>query len=201
MGESNILTPNFKGFLYSDDGHHAGFRYNAEDSINDLLLSISKHLPLDQVYVVDDGSSDRTSQIACSLGVNLVRHPTNCGKGVALRSGLKSAFEESNVLACITMDADGQHEPVHIPDFLSSFHDQSADLIIGARRMGPAVMPIMRVLSNRITSLLISAKIGQKILDSQCGYRLINEELVKSLHISCKHSETVHNFKFCVGKK
>jgi glycosyltransferase involved in cell wall biosynthesis len=157
--------------------------YNAEGSIKDLLQSISKHVPLAQVIIVDDGSSDRTSQITCSVGAKVVRHLMNRGKGAALRSGLKAAFEEPSVLACITLDADGQHEPAHIPEFLSSFHDHCGDLIIGARRISPVVMPIMRVLSNRITSALISAKIGQKILDSQCGYRLINRQVYSRISL------------------
>jgi len=83
------------------------------------------------------------------------------------------------------MDADGQHEPKYIPAFLDSYNEIAGDLIIGARRISPAVMPLMRVLSNRLTSALIGAKIGRRILDSQCGYRLINRKAYSQIQLDC----------------
>jgi len=141
------------------------------------------------VIVVDDGSHDRTAQLANALGATVVRHTENRGKGAALQSGLKAAFDQPRVQACITIDADGQHDPQFIPAFLDAYANNAGDLIIGARRLNPRVMPLMRVLSNRITSFLISTKIGQPILDSQCGYRLISRRIYSAVNLDSKGFE------------
>lgn len=150
--------------------------YKAESSIKSLLVGVAKHLPLNRVFVVDDGSPDQTSRIALAAGAQVLRHSVNRGKGAALQSGLNAAFADSATQACITMDADGQHQPEYIPDFLDAFERNSAELVIGARRFDPLVMPVMRVLSNRLTSALVGAKLGQPVQDSQCGYRLMSRE-------------------------
>jgi glycosyltransferase involved in cell wall biosynthesis len=157
--------------------------YNAEDTIKPLLSSICNYIPAGQVIVVDDGSRDRTSSITRAAGAIALRHEANCGKGAALQTGLREAFKDESVQACIMLDADGQHEPNFIPDFLAALRNGQGDLIIGARHLHPRKMPLARVFSNRITSVLIAAKIGQRILDSQCGYRLISRKAFGSLEI------------------
>ncbi len=155
--------------------------YNAENEIPSLLKDILRHIPLEQVIVVDDGSHDRTGSMASSFGATVVRHTSNRGKGAALQSGLKSAFNQPSVDACLMIDADGQHDPEFIPAFWDAYISRGGDLIIGARQLNLKVMPLMRVLSNRITSFLISAKVGQPILDSQCGYRLISRRIFSAI--------------------
>lgn len=149
-----------------------------------LLQGVLRFIPLTQIVVVDDGSGDDTSIIARAMGVQALRHAKNLGKGAALKSGLREAFQNDAVRACITMDADGQHEPYFIPKFMATMQAERVDLVIGARRLSFREMPILRVLSNRITSALISIKLRQPIRDSQCGYRLISRKAFSELQLS-----------------
>jgi glycosyltransferase involved in cell wall biosynthesis len=166
--------------------------YNAGATVGDVLGKILEFIPARQVVVVDDGSSDNTGTVAKKYGVQLIRHGKNRGKGAALKSGFQTALTTSQMRAAITMDADGQHAPGHVPEFIHSFRKTAADLIIGCRELRYPPMPLFRVASNRITSKLISWRVGLKILDSQSGYRLHSRQLLEqiSLHTNGYEMET-----------
>ncbi|MDR2692646.1 MAG: glycosyltransferase family 2 protein [Chitinispirillales bacterium] len=84
----------------------------------------------------------------------------------------------------LTMDADGQHSPTDIPRFLAeSKKNPASGICIGVRDMRPLSMPPARILSNRLTSLILSLLTGRRIADSQCGYRLYPAEFIKSIQI------------------
>ena len=101
----------------------------------------------DEVLVVDDGSSDNTSQIAQDAGAILLRHPTNCGKGVSLRDAFKKV-EGYDVV--VTIDGDGQHNPDEIPVLVKPIEEGKADLVNGSRYLNgfdentPASAPTSR---------------------------------------------------------
>ena len=90
--------------------------FNEEVSIGSIVLRARQHV--DHVVVIDDGSNDRTSEVATLAGAEVIRHPKNLGKGMALRTG----FERAGKNGCkvvITMDSDGQHAVLHeAPCFL-----------------------------------------------------------------------------------
>lgn len=136
------------------------------------------------VVVVDDGSTDGTSERVESEGADwILRHPANLGKGQALRDGLQSA-RDRGFEAAISLDADGQHLPEEIPKFLDRYSLGSADIIVG-NRFGDQEylrrMPGVRAFSNRFSSYLIR-KFGRlPILDIQCGFRLYRLEPVLAL--------------------
>ena len=158
--------------------------FNAGDFLENLLRGVFRYVAAEQVIVVDDGSYDQTASITQCMGAQILKHTVNRGKGAALKYGLHEAFKDGQVGACITMDADGQHEPQFIPDFIKTMEGAQGDLIIGVRRLHPAVMPWPRVLSNRLTSSLMSAKLGRAIPDSQSGYRLITRRAFELLKLS-----------------
>jgi len=84
----------------------------------------------------------------------------------------------------ITMDADGQHSPADLPRFLAeSKRNPAPGICIGARDMRPRSMPPARIVSNRLTSLILSILTGRRVADSQCGYRLYSAEFIKSIQI------------------
>jgi len=86
--------------------------YNEEKTIAKLIVDIKKYS--DKIIVIDDGSTDYTSKIAKELGVELIQHQKNLGKGAALRNGFSKAMTYSPDVV-ITIDADGQHDPSSIP--------------------------------------------------------------------------------------
>jgi glycosyltransferase involved in cell wall biosynthesis len=149
--------------------------------LNNLLLQIGETCKLYryQIVIVDDGSDlPEDFRPPRNIPLKIIRHPKNLGKGAAIRTGFRYFSENENVEFIITMDADLQHPPQKIPDFISLYRNNSLKLILGHRARTPGIMPFHRILSNFLTSLIISALIGRLIRDSQCGYRLIDRSLI-----------------------
>ncbi len=155
--------------------------YNAGAKLEDVLSKTFLRIPNRQVIVVDDGSTDNTAAIAVRHSAQLIRHGANRGKGAALKSGFAAALRMPQIRAVITMDADGQHAPEHLADFVRAFHASLVDLIIGCRQLRWPPMPFFRVVSNRITSAMVSQRLGVKIPDSQSGYRLHSRRLLEQI--------------------
>jgi glycosyltransferase involved in cell wall biosynthesis len=159
--------------------------FNAAQSLPHLLLQVKKYLP--DILVVDDGSIDDTAEVARQLRATVIRLERNRGKGNALRTGFKAALE-SGATAVLTLDADGQHDPESIPEFLKLASPNA--LIIGCREAHLDKMPFPRILSNKITSSMLSMLTGAKLRDSQSGYRLIGREILSKVELETDHFET-----------
>lgn len=144
--------------------------YNAENTLNKLLYTIKDNYTIN-VLVINDGSSDNTEQIANANSDFVINNSTNFGKGRSLQIGFEFA-SKNNYDFVITMDSDLQHSPEAISKFLDLHTIHPKSIIIGSRKL-TKYMPFHRKISNYLTSKLISMRISQKILDSQCGYRLI----------------------------
>ena len=154
--------------------------YNEAGTISVLVKQICKQ-DLD-VVVVDDGSTDNTGQFAESSGAAVLKNKVNQGKGASLIKGFDSALK-NNYDAVITMDGDGQHLPEEIPDFIRAAQNPDKGIIIGNRMSQRRNMPLVRVWTNKFMSWIISKITGQKIPDSQCGFRLIKKEVLARLHL------------------
>jgi len=133
------------------------------------------HVP---VLVVDDGSSDETSAVAEAAGATVLRQVPNQGKGAALRAGFARAIAEG-VLAVVTLDGDGQHDPAELPGFVEAEREHPVELIVGKRDFGR--MPLVRRLSNVLGTLFLSAAVGRWIPDNQSGYRLVGRRLMAEM--------------------
>lgn len=160
--------------------------FNEEKNIG-ILLERIKEKGLD-VIVVDDGSEDKTYEECLKRKVTVIRNSINRGKGFSLRKGFKYAIERGYEII-ITMDADGQHDPQELDKFIEKFNATKADLIIGNRMQNPENMPFIRKVTNIVMSLVISAIVGRKIEDSQCGYRLIKADTLKKVKLRSIHYE------------
>lgn len=158
--------------------------YNEAERISAVIMHAREFFP---VLVVDDGSSDQTSQIAAKLGAEVIRQEPNQGKGAALMKGFCHALEQGYD-AVITMDADGQHDPDEIPLFIEAFQ-KGSDLLVGKRDFRK--MPFPRNISNTIGTWSFSRALGQYCPDNQSGYRLHSRRLVEA---SLTSKET--NFEF-----
>ncbi len=154
--------------------------YNVENYLDVLLTVALKHIPANRVLVVDDGSSDQTSEIARRYGVELIVHTKNLGKGSTLRDGFDYLIK-SGADWVITIDGDMQHDPALLTDFIEYAIDGNYDLVIGSRRYDLGGMPWDRRLSNYITSLFLSIVLRKRLRDSQCGFRLIRCRLLEGL--------------------
>ncbi len=159
--------------------------YNAADAIGAVIEGIEKHIPQERILIVDDGSTDKTADIVVSRGVQLLQRNENGGKGLALQDGFSEVLHW-DVDWIICLDADGQHDPVKIPDFQQAANRNNFDLIIGNRRGDFSTMPMARRFSNSFSSALISLRTGQKMPDVQCGYRAIKTAFLRRLKIQSK---------------
>jgi len=155
--------------------------YNAAAHLPAVLAGVHGAVPNSPVIVVDDGSTDGTGDVARSGGAVVVTHGVNRGKGAALVSGATKAID-MDMDYVVTLDADGQHDPAEIPKFMDAAARTGADVLIGNRMENRRDMPFIRVFANRVTSAFVSLRTGQKIPDSQNGYRMLKTDVFR--HIS-----------------
>jgi glycosyltransferase involved in cell wall biosynthesis len=158
--------------------------YNAGLTISELIEKTSKFVNKSDIVVVDDGSKDQTFAIAQRAGAVVLKHEKNKGKGEVLKTGFRYALEK-NYHALITMDADLQHDPESIPDFICKANNFPG-IIIGTRKRNLKIMPFARWLTNNLTSVIVSVLSGQSVRDSQSGYRLISTQVLKNLKLKSK---------------
>lgn len=142
-----------------------------------------------EVVVVDDGSHDNTSGIAGACGATVLINQSNEGKGASLIKGFNYALNK-DFDAVITMDGDGQHAPCDIQYFIRLAKYSDSGILIGNRLSKSKNMPWMRFFTNKFMSWLISKIAGQKIPDTQCGFRLIKKMVLEKLNLKTSRFET-----------
>ena len=146
---------------------------------------------LDHVLVIDDGSTDQTEKRAREAGAEVIVHAQNQGKGEAIKTGLAHWLGVGNPSTCeqteqitwvILLDSDGQHLPEEIDRFLLAASSVTAPtFFVGNRMDDVARMPFVRRVVNRYMSGEISRLCGQKIPDTQCGYRMLHRQIIPDM--------------------
>jgi len=152
--------------------------YREAEHIADVVRRVRAQLPT--VLVIDDGSPDETAECARKAGAEVIVHSQNAGKGAAIKTGFKVLMERGFDYVLV-LDGDGQHLPEEIGHFLSSAAANRCGLIVGNRMHKTDGMPLVRLLTNRFMSRVISALCKQPIPDTQCGFRMIHREVIPSL--------------------
>jgi glycosyltransferase involved in cell wall biosynthesis len=166
--------------------------YQDEKHIGDIVRRTRERL--DYVLVVDDGSTDQTAQRAREAGAEVIVHNRNRGKGEAIKTGLGYWFAMANpsrrtasgldreVTWVSLLDSDGQHLPEEIDRFLAAVTCATRRTLFLGNRMNDVVgMPFIRRFVNQYMSSQISRLCGQDIPDSQCGFRMVDRQLVPEL--------------------
>lgn len=153
--------------------------YFEERFIRDVATRVKAQL--DTVLAVDDGSTDATSENARAAGVEVIRHTVNQGKGAAIMTGLRALSEQPGIEYALILDGDGQHAPEEIPRFLAAANETHAAMLVGNRMSDVEKMPWVRKMTNRIMSSQISKVCGQDVPDTQCGFRMIQRELLPAM--------------------
>jgi len=148
--------------------------YQAAAHLGDVLRRLGALDPAPFTLVVDDGSRDATAEVARQFGARVLSFADNRGKGHALIAGFNAL---SDYDAVVTLDADGQHPPECLPAFVSAAR-AGADLVLG-RRERTATMPPGRRFANAFSSAWATWLAGQRISDSQCGYRLYRRSVLQ----------------------
>jgi len=158
--------------------------YQAAAHLGEVLMRFAALDPAPEVLVVDDGSRDATSEVARRHGAGVLAFAANRGKGHALLAGFRSL---AGFDAVVALDADGQHPPESFPDFVRAA-ETGADVVLGRRRFDTA-MPWVRRLANTVSSGWATLAAGQRISDSQCGYRLYRREVLAAVPVRASRYE------------
>ena len=142
--------------------------FNEEEALPDVIAKTLKYV--DKVIIVNDGSIDKTAEVAIGAGAEVINHSTNLGKGEALKSGFQAVRDDSII---ITIDGDGQHNPDEIPDLIKPIIENGADLVNGSRYMnGPEEnTPAYRRVGQRVLDIATNISAGITVTDSQSGFR------------------------------
>ena len=134
-----------------------------------------------QVIVVDDGSTDGCAETVRDLDARIIRLEPNRGKGHALLAGFSAALDTPDIRALCVVDADGQHDPAELPRLYTTFCEQDADLVIGARVFERASAPWRSRFGNRVSATLMRLTFGPGITDTQCGFRILSRRFAEAV--------------------
>jgi glycosyltransferase involved in cell wall biosynthesis len=153
--------------------------YNEEVSVGSMVLRSLSYA--DRVVVIDDGSTDKTADIARLAGAEVVAHEVNTGKG----AGIRTAFEyarDAGMDILVLIDGDGQHNPDEIPRLIEPLLTGRADMVNGSRFLGENGhnVPGYRRIGQEILTLATNAGSRRKITDSQNGFRAFSRHTFDS---------------------
>ncbi|MEM9942260.1 MAG: glycosyltransferase family 2 protein [Planctomycetota bacterium] len=162
--------------------------YNEVNSVDSVLDEVSRYA--DQILVVDDGSTDGTSDLLSERdNISVVRHPKNLGYGAALVTGFKYACDHDfDVL--VTVDCDGQHEPQRIQSFVKKIIESDVDIVSGSRYLKSfdedSPPPEQRRLINYKITRILNQRLGFQLTDAFCGFKAYKTSALLDLEIQEK---------------
>jgi len=153
--------------------------YNNEQTIKSVIDSVLKFT--DHIIVVNDGATDNTAEILKQFSqLNILSYSPNRGKGIALRTGIKTALEKGYRYA-ITIDSDGQHFADDITVFIDKIEQEPNSLLIGARNLHQENMPKKNTFGNKFSNFWFMLFTGINLPDTQSGYRLYPIQKMKGM--------------------
>ena len=147
--------------------------FNESQTIGDLVQTVQRRYPDFEIVVIDDGSEDKTAEVAADAGARVYSHPYNIGNGAAIKSGIRAA--NGDIL--VFMDGDGQHDPEDIAKMLD--HMPEFDMVVGARVKGSQAS-VGRGIGNMIYNWLGSYVSKFDIQDLTSGFRAVKADVARS---------------------
>ena len=144
--------------------------YNEQKNIGSIIKKTKKYV--DNVIVVDDGSTDKTKEVAEKSGPIVLRHVVNLGKGATLKTGCDFAVEKGAEFIA-ALDADAQHNPDDIPRFIEKLGKYD---IVFSYRKASSKMPLVIRFGNWFISNVVNILHGVKLNDTQCGFRAFSKD-------------------------
>ena len=172
--------------------------FNEERCIGSVALKAKKYV--DKVVVIDDGSTDATAEVAAEAGALVYQHSQNRGYGAAIRSALAKG-RQLNPDVLVVLDGDGQHDPKDIPSLIKPLLDGEADVVIGSRflRKGKK-SPFYRRVGQRVLTIATNLGSGQRVSDSQSGFRAYSSKALKALNVAESGMSVSSEIQFAISK-
>ncbi len=158
--------------------------HNEEESLPRTLAEVRAKAPDVDLIVVDDGSRDRTAEVARAAGVPVLRHCVNLGVGGALQTGFRYAVEHGYAIG-VQLDADGQHDPAYLAALLAPVREGRCDVCIGSRWVARTgyKSPLSRRLGMLLFSGVVQLALGRSITDTTSGFRAYGRAVMEV----CQH--------------
>jgi glycosyltransferase involved in cell wall biosynthesis len=158
--------------------------YNEDRVISEVIKGIHKEFSNTkydfEIVVIDDGSTDKTSEFATKSGAKTIRHILNVGSGGATATGLSYA-QQNGFDVAVTVDADGQHHPEDVLAGVNILTNGNTDLLIGSRLINKEGMSKLKVLGNRGLTFITYVLFGVNVTDSQSGLRIFSKRALNTL--------------------
>jgi glycosyltransferase involved in cell wall biosynthesis len=151
--------------------------FREEKNITHVIENLKRYAPFADILIIDDGSKDRTGEIAENEGVKVIKHPFNMGYGVTIQTGYKYAVRNDYDIL-IQFDGDGQHDARFIEPMIDCLTSSDSDVVIGSRFLegGSYNAPIIRKLGISLFSKIASLATGLNITDSTSGLQALNKK-------------------------
>lgn len=162
--------------------------FNEEKRVLQVVRDALKYV--EATIVVDDGSTDRTAEVARQAGAKVICHAENCGAGAATMTGIEAA-RQMGADILVTLDADEQHNPEDIPALLASIENDEADIVFANRFGQRNRIPFIRRLFNGIGNILTFGVTGKWVKDSQCGFKAFGPKALEQVDLK------MSGFEFC----
>ncbi|MCL4545203.1 MAG: glycosyltransferase family 2 protein [Chloroflexi bacterium] len=168
--------------------------YNEDRFIGSVVLKAKE--VADIVVVVDDGSRDRTAEVAEAAGATVIRHERNRGKAAGIATSFRWA-EEAGVDCLVLIDGDGQHDPADIPQVVEPVLRDEADMVVGTRFSEvQSRIPTYRQFGQHALTTLTNVASGVAISDSQSGFRAFSRAAIKKMRFRSTHFAVESEMQF-----
>ena len=173
--------------------------FNEARYIGSVVLQTKKYV--DQVIVIDDGSTDNTVEIARAAGAVVVKHRQNYGKGVAVSSAFKEArLQKVEVL--VLLDGDGQHDPAQIPQIIRPLLEKKADVVLGSRFLeAKKFVPKYRTFGQSALTWITNLGSPARLTDSQSGFRAFSRKAVETMDLKEKGLSVESEMQLVIREK
>jgi glycosyltransferase involved in cell wall biosynthesis len=172
--------------------------FNEGRCIGSVVLRTKKFVS--SVIVIDDGSTDATAEVAEAAGASVYQHGQNRGYGAAIRSALEKG-KQLGADVMVILDGDGQHNPGDIPRLIKPLLDGEVDVVVGSRFLeGGKKPPFYRRLGQRVLTSITNLGSGQKISDSQSGFRAYSSKALKELNLTENGMSVSSEMQFAISK-